>query len=51
MDADPGDGASAWIGREVTLASDAVPLFGGSYPAGMPLDPLIVVLRGQTLRS
>jgi len=34
----------AWIGDEVTLSGDAAHLFGGSYPVGMPLDPLVVVL-------
>jgi len=34
----------AWVGDEVTLVEDAVHLFGGSYPSGMPLDSLIVVI-------
>lgn len=38
------DGVRLWVGSEVTLAAAAVPLFGGSYPAAMPLDPLIVAL-------
>lgn len=41
----PATGAvRGWVGREVSLSAEAVPLFGGSYPAGMPLDPLIVIL-------
>ncbi len=44
VDAAPATGVPAWVGREVTLASEAVPLFGGNYAAGMAMDPLIVVL-------
>lgn len=41
----PGSGQGrAWLGDQVTLLEEAVHLFGGSYPSGMPLDPLIVVL-------
>jgi hypothetical protein len=36
--------ARAWLGDEVKLRDEAVHLFGGSYPAGMLLDPLVVLL-------
>jgi hypothetical protein len=43
--ADVGEGTEAWLGLDVALADPAAPLFGGSYPGGMPLDPLIVALN------
>lgn len=38
------DGWRAWVGADVRLAGEAAHLFGGVYPPGTPLDPLVVVL-------
>lgn len=40
----PSGGFRVFLGDGVELAAEAVPLFGGVYPAGMPLDPFVVAV-------